>query len=126
MITIKFPMIKERTGYRRGPRYVIRPDRTGLYGAAFCAASMISKALSHREWAPYVGTRDEPARARIERLNMRRASLWARCFAGQIDTEDPRLDAVQIQLTDAVAAYCARPLRSSPISMETGTATLAA
>ncbi len=104
-ISIKFPMVKERTGHRRGPRFHLRPDRAGLHGATFCAATMISKALSHRDWAPYAGVRDA-ARAKIERLHMRLASLWARVFAGQIDQHDLRIDATQAALTAAVDAYC--------------------
>ena len=92
-------MVKVRTGLRTGPRFIRRPDKARLHGAAFCAASMISKALSHRDWTPYTPALDESHRGRIERLNMRLASLWARVFAGQIDAHDPRLDAMQAQVS---------------------------
>ena len=98
-ISIKFPMRKERTGRRTGPRFRLVPDKAGLHGAAFCAAGMVGLALSHRERRPYSSASDTPRFHRIERLQMRLAALWARVFAGQIDQHDPRLDAAQGQIS---------------------------
>lgn len=104
-ISIKFPMTKLRTGSRTGPRFVLRPDKTGLHGAAACAAGMVTLAMSRRDSLP-ARYEDAVAYRRRQRLQMRLAALWARSFAGQIAADDPRLDATQAEVNASLrAAY---------------------
>jgi hypothetical protein len=95
-------MTRERTGYRRGPRYRRVVDKSGLDGARFCAASMINSALLYRDAAPH----PRPEFNKADRLGMRLMALWARVFAGQIDGNDPRLDATQAERTALITAVC--------------------
>ncbi|MBA4136745.1 MAG: hypothetical protein C0518_05460 [Opitutus sp.] len=98
--SIRFPMTKERTGYRRGPRFRRVVDSTGLGGAPFCAARMINSAMLYRDAAPH-------ARAELnkaDRLGMRVSALWARVFAGQIENDDPRIEAAQRERHELITA----------------------
>lgn len=95
-ITIKFAMVRVRTGYRKGPRYRRVVDCTALSGARYCAAKMINGAILYRDQSPAKFCDEEGAVLfrRIARLGMRNDALWARVFAGQIDQHDPRIDQV--------------------------------
>lgn len=101
MISIRFPMTRERTGRRTGPRYRRVVDRTGIFGAAFCAATSIKLSMSEREHAK------EGRQVQIYRLGMRIHALWARVFAGQIDQQDPRLEAAMAERTALIRSFCA-------------------
>jgi len=103
---IKFPLVKERTKFRRGPRFRLVVDKTGLWGARACAAGMVNSAMSYRDSA-LRQARDGSAAAdrhRISRLHMRTMALWARIFAGQIDQADPRVEAA----SQEASAICRR------------------
>lgn len=104
--SIKFPMRKERTGNRRGPRFVLRPDPTGLDGSAFCANRMISLAMDARDEARGIGTwakacprtdRLADLTKRIAKWRMRYSALMARLFVNHIDKDDPRLVAIHAE-----------------------------
>lgn len=97
-ISIRFPLVKVPTGSRTGPRYHRRPDKTGLHGAAACAANLVTLAMSHRDDRPL--RYDDPVEhRRRHRMQMRHAALWARVFAGQIDQHDPRIDESQARIS---------------------------
>lgn len=101
--SIRFPMAKERTGYRRGPRFRVVPDKTGLFGARKIAATMIGSALIRRDRA----NRETDARlVRYQRASMRMMALWARVWAGQMDQHDARIGAAQAEASAAMANYC--------------------
>jgi hypothetical protein len=102
--SIKFPMTRERTGYRRGPRFRRVVDKTGLDGARFCAASMINSAMLYRDAVPHL----RPEFNQVDRLHMRVSALWARVFAGQIDQHDPRIDAASKQASALVQVALAQ------------------
>jgi hypothetical protein len=93
--SIRFPLIKERTRFGRRVSIRLVADKTGLQGARFCAAGMITMALSYRAEAARVIPVQQDIHRRISRLGMRSCALWARVFAGQIDQHDPRIDAAQ-------------------------------
>lgn len=104
--SIRFPMRKERTGNRRGPRFVLRPDPTGLDGSAFCANRMVSMAMDARDAARGIGANAKVARRtdrladlqrRIDKWRMRYSALMARLFANHIDKDDPRLVAIHAE-----------------------------
>lgn len=102
--SIKFPMTRERTGYRRGPRFRRVVDKTGLHGARFCAASMINSAMLYRDAMPH----RRPEFNKVERLHMRVSALWARVFAGQLDQNDPRIDAASREASAIVRVVMAQ------------------
>ena len=109
-ISIRFAMIKEPTGNRRGPRFRRVPDKSRLHGAASCAAGMIAIAIRRRDLALTVPEYREPAYRvldrQINRAVMRTSALWARVFAGQIDQHAPRLDESQNRHTALVREIC--------------------
>ncbi len=94
--TIKFPL-RRADRSRRSPRV---PDKTGLHGAAACAAGMITCAVVKREAA---GRERSPLLRRLDRAGMRHAALMARLFAGQIADADPRLDAAEAERRSLLA-----------------------
>lgn len=102
--SIRFPLTKEKTNYRRGhgPRYRLTVDRTGLRGARACIAGMIASALLYRDGI--AARTSNTMLQRAERLGMRHAALWARVFAGQIRDDDARLDAVSAERTRLILA----------------------
>ena len=102
--SIRFPMAREKTGLRRGPRFRRVPDRAGLFGARSLAASMVGSAMLHRERA---GREADQRLVRWQRATMRLKALWARVWAGQIDQHDPRIDAAANEAHRQVAEYCA-------------------
>lgn len=108
MSSIRFPMTRERTGRRYGPRYRRVVDVTGLIGSAACAARSINMAMRYRdEHQQTQRPLDQLMLAnRIARLGMRVMAIWARVFAGQIDQHDPRLDAANNERTRLVQLYC--------------------
>lgn len=102
--SVRFPLVKERTGYRRGPRFRRVPDRSGLFGARSLAASMVGSAIIHRDRA----ARETDQRlVRWQRATMRLMALWARVWAGHIEQTDPRIDAAANEAHRHVAEYCA-------------------
>lgn len=106
-MTIRFPLTRERTGRRTGPRYRLVIDRTGLTGSADCAARMIGLAMMYRDQRHSAVSPERRAQAvRIARLGMRIQSLWARVFVQQISQHDPRLDQVSTARERAVREYC--------------------
>jgi hypothetical protein len=107
---IRYPMTRERTGRRTGPRYRRVVDVSGLHGAAACSARSINMAMRYRDQAR---AERSPASAEIARLGMRVMALWARTFAGQIDQHDPRLDAANDERTRLIQAYCQAAERSA-------------
>ncbi len=111
-ISIRFPMTRERTGNRRGPRLRRIPDATGLHGAASCACRMLHSAILHRESRPSAWETPERAALflRYKRASMRNAALWARVFAGHLET---RILAAQAEATAAVERYCAPSLKAA-------------
>lgn len=114
-MSIRFPMIRERTGRRTGPRYRRVVDCSGLSGAAFCAAKSINLALMYRSNQQPVCLPPERRQIaeRIARLGMRVMALWARVFVGQVDQHDPRLVSAETERVSLVRAYCAESERSA-------------
>lgn len=107
--SIRFPLIVERS--RSGRRVFRRlvADKTGLRGAKYCAAGMITCALSHRDTRHSQFPALVETHRKIARLGMRESALWARVFARQIDQHDPRLAAASAQRHALVIAFCNRP-----------------
>lgn len=107
-MTIRFPMTRERTGRRTGPRFRRVVDCAGLNGAKLCAAKMLNLAMMYRDEVPasWVPADHRPLQLRIARLGMRVQALWARVFAGQIDQHDPRLDVANDERSRLVREYC--------------------
>ena len=114
MSALRFPLIRQRTGRRMGPRYRRVVDTSHLHGAGRCAASMINAAMCYRDEAPLI-SRFAPAAAirrqqlhlRVARLGMRMSALWARVFAGQLRDDDPRLTAAMAARSALVREICA-------------------
>lgn len=108
--SIRFPFTRERTGYRRGPRFRRVVDCSALSGARFCAAKMINCAILYRDAppAPFLTASRTALNIRICRLGMRCDALWARVFAGQIDQHDPRIDAAYKERHALAQELCAR------------------
>ena len=112
--SLRFPLIRQRTGLRMGPRYRRVVDTSSLYGAARCVASMLNAAMRSRDESPMVA-RFAPADAirrqqlhlRAARLSMRLSALWARVFAGQIRDDDPRLADAMAARSALVREICA-------------------
>lgn len=106
-MTIRFPLTRERTGRRTGPRYRRVIDAAGLYGSAACAARSINMAMRYRDERPasYHTAESRQIAVRIARLGMRVMALWARVFAGQIDQHDSRLDEANNARERAVREY---------------------
>jgi hypothetical protein len=109
--SIRFPLITERTRVGRKVFKRLKVDQTGLHGARFCAAGMVSSALLYRDAAPSQFPERAALYLRINRLGMRQSALWARLFAGQIKDNDPRLAAV-----DAERGELVRLLQRDPIA----------
>jgi len=86
---IRFPLVKEPTKWRRGPRFFRVPDQSGLYGARGCAAGMIAVAVHKRDLARFQET--DPLNIAFVRASMRTSALWARVFAGHMEAKDPRV-----------------------------------
>ncbi len=109
-LSIRFPLVKEKTGYRRGPRYRLTPDTQQLNGAAGCAARMIACAMRKRDAArreaKEARTSTAAAIVQIDRAAMRSHALWARLFARQITKDDPRVSAAEQHHTALVKAFC--------------------
>ena len=104
--SIRFPLVKEPTRARTGPRFHRVPDKKGLDGALACAAGMVSIAVSYRDGLHlHAGN---PESLRVERLGMRTAALWARVFAGHIKSDDPRLVSATTEKRRLVQAMIAR------------------
>lgn len=101
--SICFPLVKEKTGYRKGPRYRLVPDKTGLHGARACAADMVGVAMLDRDHRT-----TSPAHARINRLHMRISALWARVFAGHIESDDARLLAAHAACRELMKEFMAQ------------------
>lgn len=101
--SIRFPMKKERTGYRRGPRFRLVVDKAGLWGARSCAASMVNSAMLYRSQADAAA---DPRQRAFYRASMRVMALWARVFAGHLENSDARIDAAQAESTRHCRAYC--------------------
>lgn len=100
---IRFAMTKERTGNRRGPRFRIVPDESGLFGARKLAAGMVRTALGYRDsWK----SETHPMLVKMRRAQMRQMALWARVWAGQIDQDDARIDAAARKSHACCVAYC--------------------
>lgn len=105
--SIRFPLVKERTKLRRGPRFRLVVDKSGLFGARSCAAGMVNCAMNYRressdERPSYRSDSFHQACLKLARLNMRIMSLWARVFAGHLEAEDPRI----VAATDATKEIC--------------------
>ena len=103
-LSLRFPMTRERTGNRRGPRFRRIPDKTGLSGAAACTAGMIIAAIHRRE--SLHSRSPEPTLRRFARLQMRGHALWARIFAGQVSQDDPRVERVRNEIAALVTDFC--------------------
>ena len=108
--SIRFSFTRERTGYRRGPRFRRIVDCSNLDGAQACAARMINSAMLYRDGRQpeFVAEKKAALGCRIARLGMRGSALWARVFAGQISQNDPRIDACTSERTRLVAEYCSQ------------------
>lgn len=102
-MNLRFPMIRERTGRRTGPRYRRVVDCSGLTGSAACAARSLSMAMRYRDQARAEVT---PSAAKIARMGMRVMALWARVFVQQISQHDARLDEASNARERAVREYC--------------------
>jgi len=99
---IHFPLVRERTGYRRGPRFRWVPNDKPLSGAQGCSAGMIKCAILSRDSAKSEG---DPQVARAHRAQMRTYALWARIFAGHMENDAPLVSAAVAhsrQLTNAI------------------------
>lgn len=114
--SIRFPLVKERTGNKRGPRFRLVPDKSGLFGARACAAGMVAAAIhrrdsarKHVQEAARFAEMGDLRKARIERLSaererntMRRHALWARVWAGHIEDNDARLQKLSQESMDTL------------------------
>lgn len=109
-LSLHYPMIREATGNRRGPRFRRVPDRSGLRGAALCVAGMVTCAIRKRDLArqPLWASEVAVVSARVDRVVMRSHALWARVFAGQIRNDDPRLIEAEALSKRLVAELCAK------------------
>jgi hypothetical protein len=107
--SIRFPMKREKTGARRGPRFRMVPDDRNLYGARGCVAGMVKTAIHKRDWAKQ---ETDPELARLNRAQMRSHALWARIFAGHMDADSPLVqEAIEDtrRRSDAIIARNNRP-----------------
>lgn len=112
--SLRFPLIRQRTGLRMGPRYRRVVDTSSLYGAARCVASMLNAAMRSRDevplvprFAPASEIRRQQLHRRVARMSMRLSALWARVFAGQLRDDDPRLTATMAARSALVREICA-------------------
>lgn len=109
-LSIRFPMVREKTGYRRGARYRLTPDTKQLNGAAGCAARMIACAMRSRDSAlrdaKEARTGTAVTSIQIDRAAMRTHALWARVFARQITQDDARVSAAEKRHTALVREFC--------------------
>lgn len=108
--SIRFPMVRERTGYRRGPRFRRVPDPSSLSGARGCACRMVRVAMMDRDSAARA---TDPEHARWHRATMRANALWARLFAGQIAEDDPRMEAARAACAEFRRRFAARMERAA-------------
>jgi hypothetical protein len=106
--SIRFPLVIERSRVGRRVFRRLVADKTGLRGAQYCAAGMITCALGHRDTRHSQFPDLVETYRKIARLGMRESALWARVFARQIDQHDPRLDAVAAERRRLVQEFCAR------------------
>jgi hypothetical protein len=105
--SIKFPLVKERIKHagRRGPRYQLVVDRTGLVGARAAAAGMVAIAMSERR---EIRTETDPITLRWRKAKLRIHSMWARVFAGHFDFHDPRYSIADAECLAASVALNAQ------------------
>lgn len=101
--SIRFPLVKEKTGYRKGPRYRLMADKSGLWGARACAAGMVSSAILYRD--SHISK--SPLGLKLDRLQMRTSALWARVFAGHIEDTDARLLALEAECRALMTQFMA-------------------
>ena len=113
MPSLRYPLIRQRTGRRIGPRYRLAIDTATLHGAARCVGSMLNAAMRSRDESPMVSRfappdaiRRQQLHLRVTRLSMRLHALWARVFAGQIRDDDPRLAAACATRAALVRELC--------------------
>ena len=102
---IRFPLIKERTGNRRGPRFRLVPDETGLEGAKACAVRMLRCAIHARDGGR---TESDAEFARYRRAQMRSHALWARVFAGHFEAGSEKVVAAQSEARARADAIISR------------------
>lgn len=95
MKSVRFPLIRVPIPHTRPRRHWQQIDTDRLTGAEQCVANMLNCALRYREEQPrsMAPASKRVMHRRIARLNMRVHALWARVFAGHIDSGDPRIDA---------------------------------
>lgn len=124
--SIRFPLVKERTGNKRGPRFRLVPDKHNLTSARACAAGMVTASIHRRDiarkhaqealrWAEMGDLRQaniERLNAERERQTMRSHALWARVFAGHIEDHDARLEELSRRSMDLLT----RSFRASNLS----------
>jgi hypothetical protein len=113
-IAIKFPLVKERTGWKSGPRFHRIPAKAGLSGARACVALSLIGAVHKRDWLRH--KESNPLLVRSQRLQMRMHALWARVFAGHFTAQDPRLLATEAAYHAASTAIMAELSRIHPIA----------
>lgn len=113
MPSLRYPLIRQRTGLRMGPRYRLAVDASKLHGAARCTANMLNASMRSRDEyavasrAPlFVASRRQQLHLRVARLSMRLSALWARVFAGQIRDDDARLTAAMAARSALVREIC--------------------
>lgn len=87
--TIRFPLVKERTGWRRGRRFHLVPAEQGRTGLESSIRATIRCAIRARNMAKHPIT--TPRNAKIDRLQMRIYALMARSFAHHLHPLDTRI-----------------------------------
>lgn len=102
--SIRFPMKRERARVGDKRKRTWQIEVAGLDGARFCAAKMICSALLYRDHP----LAKDAELVRAERLAMRSSALMARAFAGQISTDDPRIDEALKGRRDIINSRAAR------------------
>lgn len=88
-IPIKFTLLKERTGWKRGRRYHRLPAEQASTAQERCVRGMLRCAIRSRDLATHPSTNAQSAA--FDRKMMRKNALWARIFAQQIPAEDARV-----------------------------------
>lgn len=89
-ITIRFPLVRERTGWKRGLRWHRVPAETARTGQERCVRGMLRCAIRSRDMANHPAA--TPQSRAFDRRQMRNNALWARIFAQHIEAEDSRVD----------------------------------
>lgn len=106
-LSLRAPLVREKTGWRTGQRYHLVPKVDGASGAHKCALHAVAAAIHRRDFARRM---ESPAEKRFHRATMRVLALWARIFAGHINQNDTRLEEAREHAANAAQATWGAPL----------------